>query len=276
MIEAVGDGNIVRLDIGGLGLDLQITSHKLAGKLRQRYRYYPPSAEIRFTAQVEISSEGPAASLLNTPIEFDDRVLRCDVPGSRGYIDPVQRRGDLHLNTAQPLEEVDYFLRMVCSLLAFEAGGLLFHAAGILRRGRAYLFFGYSGSGKTTVARLSAKDEVINDDLVLLMPSTYGWQVHATPFWNHYQTQLPTPPVELVGMFRLVQDSRVYLESASRAHAVAEMVGSIPVVSADTDRSLELLQRCQSILDTVPVYRLHFLKDASFWQVIEEAVRAED
>jgi len=276
VIEALEQGNLVRIDIGGLGIDLLFTDPVLAGKVDHRYRYYQPSADLRFTAEVEISSLQPTASLLNIPFGFDDRVLRCDEPGCQGTIDPVQRRGRLNLNTAQPLEEMEYFLRMVCSLIAFEVGGLLFHAAGIQRRGRAYIFFGYSGSGKTTIARLSAQDEIINDDLVLLMPSPDGWRVHATPFWNHYQAQPPTSPAALVGMFRLVQDSRVYLESASRAYAVAEMVGSVPVVSADLGRSLALLQRCQSILDAVPVYRLHFLEDASFWQVIEEAVQAED
>ena len=67
-------------------------------------------------------------------------------------------------------EEVEYFLRVIYALLVFQAGGLLFHAAGIVRDGQCYLFFGHSGSGKTTVARLSSTDLVLNDDLVVLIP----------------------------------------------------------------------------------------------------------
>lgn len=271
----MGKRDLVRLDIGGLGIDLGFTSHELAGRLHLRYRSYKPSAEMRFRGDVEISSLQSATSLLNMPLEFDNGVLRCDAPGCQGFIDPFQRRAELQLSAAQPLEEMDYFLRMICALVAFEAGGLMFHAAGILRRGKAYVFYGHSGSGKTTIAHLSAGEQIISDDLLLIMPSPEGWQAHATPFWNQWHAQPPTVPEPLFGLFRLVKDQRVYLEPVSRAHAVAEMAGSAPVISADPDRSQALLQRCQSILDTVPAYRLHFLKDTSFWRVIDHAVQAE-
>ncbi len=276
MIEVAGDSSIVRMDIGGLGIDLQLTAPDLAGMLSQRYRHYPASYDRRFWADVKISSGQPTASLMNVSLQFENGVLRCEAPGCQAFIDPFERIGELRLSTAWPLEEVDYFLRMVCALLAFEAGGLLFHAAGILRRGKAYIFYGHSGSGKTTVTRLSAGDEIINDDLLLIMPSPAGWKVQATPFWNHFLSQPPTAPGVPVGLFRLVQDLQVYLEPASQAHAMAEMAGSVPIVSADLARSPALLQRCQSILDAVPAYRLHFLQDASFWQVIEEALQADN
>jgi len=159
-------------------------------------------------------------------------------------------------------------------LLAFEAGGALFHAAAILHSGRAYAYFGHSGSGKSTVARLSAPDVVLNDDLVLLMPGEGAWQAHATPFWNQFHGQNPAPPAPLAGLFRLVQDRQVLLERMETAHAAAEMIASLPVVSADRARGVQLIQRCQAILERVPAYRLHFLPDASFWSLVEGAAGA--
>jgi hypothetical protein len=271
MREQSTDSSLVRMDIGGLGIDLNLESPYLAQRIRQHYRHYQPFVRERFMAEVALVSEPPFASLLTSGTDFQAGVLYLHSPGCEGYIDASQKSGRLRLNTSRPREEIEYLLRMVCALLAFEAGGLLLHAAGVIHKGRAHVFFGYSGSGKSTVARLSSQDVVINDDLLLLMPAEDGWQVHATPFWNDYQSQPPASPEALAGLYRLVQDQEVFLEDISRAQAVAELVSSAPVVSADPSRSHTLLQRCQSILENAPSYRLHFLEDASFWQVIEVA-----
>jgi hypothetical protein len=206
-------------------------------------------------------------------LQFHDGVLVYDAVGFQGYIDPTAGHASLSLRCQQPEVQLDYYLRTVCALLAFEAGGVLFHAAAVLHAGRAYAFFGHSGSGKSTVARLSAPDVVLNDDLVLLMPGS-GWQVHATPFWNQFQGQNPAPPARLAGLFRLVQDRQLILEQTDTAHTVAEMIASLPVVSADRSRGVQLVLRCQAILEQVPAYRLHFLPDASFWPLIEQAIGA--
>jgi hypothetical protein len=264
----------VSLDIGGLGIDLICNDLSLTGQLARRYRHFPPVAPRRYRAFIQIEPGGVSTSLIQLPLRFRDGVLKYDAPGFQGYVDPAAGHASLTLRSLQPEVELDYYLRTVCALLAFEAGGALFHAAAILRGGRAYAFFGHSGSGKSTVARLSAPDVVLNDDLVLLMPRDGAWQVHATPFWNQFHGQNPAPPAPLAGLFRLVQDQQVYLERMEPAHAAAEMIASLPVVSADRSRGVQLIQRCQAILERVPAYRLHFLPDASFWPLVEGATGA--
>jgi len=166
---------------------------------------------------------------------------------------------------------LDYYVRVACAVLAFQAGGLLFHAAGIVRGGLGYVFFGYSGSGKTTVSRLSPHDVVLNDDLVLLMPADRGWTVQSTPFWNPSQVRpagaLAAP---LAGLFHLVQDKQVYLETLYAAQAVAEVIASVPVIAADPSRTSQLLERGRRLIHAAPVYNLHFLPDPSFWPVVEQ------
>jgi hypothetical protein len=133
------------------------------------------------------------------------------------------------------------------------------------------VFFGHSGSGKTTVARLSSDAVVLNDDLLLLMPSEHrqGWTVYSTPFWNPTQVSpagsLSAP---LADMFRLVQDQTVYQEEMEPGQALAELVTSVPVIPADPTRLVSLLERGNRLVSSVPIFKLHFLPDASFWDVI--------
>jgi hypothetical protein len=258
----------VSLDVGGFGFDLRCYDALLAGWLARRYRHFPPVNDKRFKAEIRIRSTGQTASLLQQPMHFSQGVLTWDVPGCQGSIDPFQRRGNLALTSNQPQAEAEYFLRLACALLAFEAGGLLFHAAGVVQKGRAHAFFGCSGSGKSTVARFSPNDAVLNDDLLLLMPYQRQWWAYPTPFWNLPGEAGVAFPAPLAGLYSLVQDTQVYLQPLQGASATAEMLASSPVVSADPGRSVALIQRCRAILAKTPAYRLHFLPDTSFWQII--------
>lgn len=266
------DRYVVGVEIGGLGVEVRSRNEYLAEQLRTRYQDYQPVSAERFLAEVEIISGRQNTSLLQQDLHFRQGVLVYHAPGCQGYVDPFHKQGLLQMDTDHPLQEVEYYLRVVIALLAFENGGVLFHSAGVVRNGRAYIFFGYSGSGKSTLARLSHRDEVLNDDLLVIMPEMDSWRVYATPFWNQSQRHIAVPHAPLAGLFRLVQDRKVYLEGMESAQGVAEMVSSCPVVSADPSRSQLLMERCQKILDAAPAYRLHFLPDDSFWRVIDAAV----
>lgn len=257
------------LSIAGLTVCVSSDSTALVDRLCRRYQAFSGLGAAHLAVRVQVTGRRRISALLDTGMVFRDGLLHFTAPGYEGFIDEEGGVAELSLSSMQPVEDVDYFLRVAYALLAFRAGGLLFHAAGIVRGGGAYLFFGPSGGGKTTVARLSPDDLVLNDDLVLLMPRADGWEAYATPFWNPSQVRSPGPcSAPLAGMFRLVQDTAVYLEEMGPARALAELVSSVPVISADPARSLELLEVGRCLGDAVPVYRLHFLPDASFWDVV--------
>src|SRR5262249_29799700 len=88
----------------------------------------------------------------------------------------VVRRGDFHgrMDLLERHVEFEYcgrvpslhaFLRVANALLLAEIDGLLLHASSVLRRGRAFLFPGPSGAGKTTIARLAAGGGVLSDEV---------------------------------------------------------------------------------------------------------------
>jgi hypothetical protein len=163
---------------------------------------------------------------------------------------------------------VDYFLRVVFALVVFQAGGMMIHGAGILHKGSGYLFFGHSGSGKTTVSRSSVKDEVLNDDLVALIPQENTWRMYSTPFWNPTQVEPKPLAAPLATMYRLVQDKSVFLEPFKPGQALAEFVANIPIIPSNPAQSGILMERCLNLLERVPAHQLHFLPDDSFWRAI--------
>ena len=69
--------------------------------------------------------------------------------------DPRTGRGRVRQN-ANPYS-LDSVLRIVHSLILAERGGFLLHSASAICEGRAYLFSGVSGAGKTTMTRLAPR-----------------------------------------------------------------------------------------------------------------------
>ena len=61
---------------------------------------------------------------------FQEGCLRYDIPGFEGEIDINLEQAKVIIVSNRPLEALDYFLRTLYALLAYEKGGFLFHAAG--------------------------------------------------------------------------------------------------------------------------------------------------
>ena len=259
------------LAIGPLRLSLHTADAELYAAQQRAYQAFA-SDPVEHSPALRLHFAVTAGAAPDTwPFEFQAGRLHFTADDYTGAIDLAQQRGQLTLTSLHPFEAADYFVRTALALLAFEAGGLLFHAAGLADHDRGYAFFGHSGSGKTTVARLSsAHARVLNDDLVVLWPETQRWQLIATPFSNPTQVQpAGHQRVPLTALYRLIQDRRVFLEALDPAVATAEIVASSPIVCADPDRAAALLDRAAQLTRAVPVQRLHFLPDASFWDVID-------
>ncbi len=215
-------------------------------------------------------TDGPAADLLDAALAWDGTCYRLDAPAASGVIMPDLGRATLRISGGESLSQLEYFLRSACALLAFRDGGLLLHAAGLLAGGRVHLFTGASGSGKTTVVALSPQAAALSDDLVLLRPGAAGWTAHGTPFWNPETAarsgQTANGPV--AGIYRLVKDQDVYAKALSPAAAAAELAANCPVVNGRPELLPALLARCRDLAAAVPVCKLHFRKDAAFWNLL--------
>lgn len=169
---------------------------------------------------------------------------------------------------------IENFLRVVYATLALGRGGFLFHAAGIVRWGRAHLLFGPSGSGKTTSCRNALDGRVLSDDLILVLPSTEGKggppRAVSIPFRGH-QAELPRRQMSfpVAGFYRLVKDDRVFAERLATARAVAEVIASLPFVTDRPENGTAIVDAVGAALAATPAYRLHLRKDPSYWEAIE-------
>lgn len=259
---------ILPLTIGCINIDVILSDRQLRDSLVPRYALFIRERGSGFPASIRWQPAAGDQATTALHMEYLPGRIDLSAPGEHGQI-LFDQGAELQISTLQPIPSIDYFLRVITAELVFQSGGLLFHGAGILHRNKGYVFFGHSGSGKTTVSSLSLNDIVLNDDLLVLTPSQRGWDVYATPFWNPTQVKPDNRSMPLNGLYRLVKDRTVFLKPMTTAQAVGEMIANTPVVTANASRLPEVLARCQRISLAIPSFWLHFLKDDSFWTVID-------
>jgi hypothetical protein len=134
--------------------------------------------------------------------------------------------------------------------------------------GKGYVFLGHSGSGKTTVSRLSSQGKVLNDDLICVFPDANGWRISGTPFTNPTQVRPLNRSILLHKLFVLVQAKENNLIPMSKSQATANLLANVPVIPINAELTPELLTRISHVIDQHRPLYLHFLPDPSFWDLI--------
>ena len=166
---------------------------------------------------------------------------------------------------------LENFLRALTASFVLDAGGLLVHAATVVRAGRAYVFFGPSGAGKTTVTRLSEHDVVLSDDMTLVLPGREAFEAVGIPFgMAHHHVPDTRDAFPIAGLHRLVQSPSVERTPLRGASALAELTACLPYICEDREEASRSLDIAGHLLSRVPAWRLFFRKDDSFWNVIQE------
>ncbi len=84
-------------------------------------------------------------------------------------------------------------------------GTALLHACAISLDGRAYVFLGGPGAGKSTLAALTAasgRAQLLDDEIVPVRPVRGGLRVEGSPFWGGRRDSLPLAGVYSLGRGR--------------------------------------------------------------------------
>ena len=275
----------VGLDVAGLRVRTQGLSDDQKSWCAGRYGVFARDGADR-EPQIDVQvRRAPADGFLqlvatNEPeyyrlmTEYDGDRLRCWSYRFAGWFSAKEGRGGLVLCDADGRgfeSSLENFLRVVYATLALGRGGFLLHSAGLVQDGRAHLLFGPSGSGKTTSCRLAGGARIVSDDLILVLPGEDGGGPRAVsiPFRGHH-AELPRAQTSfpVAGFYRLVQDQEVRLDELSLARGISELLGSLPFVTERSENGTAILEALEVAVRRVPVFRLHFRKDAAFWDLI--------
>lgn len=226
----------------------------------------------QFTLEISmVNGIEPTRHLLEKSIgTWHKNSYLIDDNGFVAILDYLNGRGKLTINEFMTIQKINFCLIQILSLSVLKKGGLLIHAAGLVKQAKAYIFLGHSGSGKSTVAGLLSGLRVLNDDIIGILPDELGWYAYPTPFWHAKQIRpsAQTEPVIVSGIYQLLKDTKVEIVKLSLAQSIAVITCSTSILANNPDLARQVMDVSSRITQTIPVFDLHFRKDNTFWSVI--------
>jgi hypothetical protein len=273
----------LHLHLGEIRIQLEDLDRDVEERLSARYAPYSHSGisgEPAFTIAVRREETDyfitPPPTAEVNPVLLD---LRGDTLSFLGYrlaarllLGSNHGLAVLARGSYEPPERAfENLVRVTVAWQAALRGGALVHAASAVRDGRAYLFFGGTGAGKSTLAASSRRAQVVSDDLSLVLPGPAGsLRLVGSPFRGTFTGGPPIvgsfPVAAALGVMRS-EEARV--EEVPRSLAFAGLLANHPVVAEFFPQRTGLMEDLEKAFSGVAMARLHFRPDDSFWDAIE-------
>jgi hypothetical protein len=160
-------------------------------------------------------------------------------------------------------------LRIVHTLLLAERGGFLLHASSAIRNGRAFLFAGVSGAGKTTMARLAPPDvTLLTDEISYVSRQEGGYHAYGTPFAGDLGRLGENMSAPIECLYLLSKGSENKIEPIGAADAVRGLLENILFFARDPKFVKLVFDAAFDFVSRVPVRRLTFVPDCRVWELI--------
>ncbi|MFZ0959127.1 MAG: hypothetical protein WAN60_22495 [Candidatus Sulfotelmatobacter sp.] len=276
------------IEIGGMPIRVNTTDADFLGLLRNRYAGFVGSSE-NAAVEFDIDLVTPGFVDPDADVRVTQRAGKWALERGdfRAEWEPARRTGTIR-QSANPYS-IDAVLRIVHTLVLAQEGGFLMHAASAIRNGKAFVFAGVSGTGKTTISRLAPADATLLTDEISYVRKNvrkdvrkdlpqFAWQdartpptsyvAHGTPFTGELAKLGENVSAPIAALYLLAQGPENRIDPIAPGPAVRELLANVLFFAED----LELVQRafhaaCEFV-SRVPVSRLTFVPDARVWEMI--------
>ena len=190
-VMAAAQRSSLVVEIGGLPIRLHCDDPSFIRLLSDRYKVYActysgglqvePTPVFDF--EIELAPPGTESSDDDLSVTWDSGRWLMRRGDFSAEWNPSTARGRIQ-QTINPYS-LDSVLRIVHTLLLARKGGFLIHSSSAIRNGRAFLFPGISGAGKTTMARLAPADATLLTDEISYVTRQDGrYFAVGTPFFG--------------------------------------------------------------------------------------------
>lgn len=265
MMASAGKHSCV-VEIGGIPVSLSTDSENFRDLLCQRYSGFLSSSRAEYELDFQLTERGTSSDD-EVRVWREGREWRIERGDFQAGWDADSGRGWVR-QTPNPYS-LDSVLRIVHSLILAARGGFLLHAASAVCEGRAYLFAGVSGAGKTTMARLAPADiTLLTDEVSYVRPSAVGYSAYGTPFAGELAKAGENAEAPIAALFFLEKGQENRIDEIQPTEAVRRLMRNILFFAEGPELMEKLLATACDFVAGVPVRRLTFYPDALVWDTI--------
>ncbi len=185
----------------------------------------------------------------------------------RAEWDPVSGRGRVR-QSAYPYA-IDSVMRIILGLTLVRSGGFLLHSASAVRGGRAFLFSGVSGAGKSTIARLAPPDSaLLSDEISCVRRVGDGYHAFGTPFAGELGVAGEGIQAPVAALYFLRQGPRNRIGAIDPARAAAMLLRNILFFADDPALVKQIFTIACDFAARVAAAELTFRPDPAVWELI--------
>lgn len=223
------------------------------------------NSEITFDVEiVQPGSPDPDADVQVTQAYGRWRLTRGDF---QAEWEPSSGTGWIR-QTANPYS-IDSVLRIVHTLVLARRNGFLLHAASAIRNGKAFLFAGVSGAGKTTISRLAPSDVILlTDEISYVRKDGDCYLAFGTPFAGELAKVGENVSAPVVALYLLAKGPENRIETVASGEAIRSLLANTLFFAEEEEFVRAAFHAAFEFVSRIPVLRLTFVPDSRVWELI--------
>ncbi len=267
-VTTTADRHNVVLEIGGMAVRIRTEDPAFLHLLEDRYEGFVGRVQCA-DYELDVDLTPPGAFGIDDDVRVFLRSGKWSLERGdfRAEWDPASNSGSIR-QSANPYS-IDSVLRILHTLLLSRQGGFLVHAASAVRNGKAFLFAGASGAGKTTLSKLAPADAVLlTDEISYVRRQEYGYTAFGTPFAGELAKVGENVCAPIAAVYLLAKGPENRIEPVAQAQASRALLTNILFFAEDAELVSLVFQSACEFVTRVPVYRLTFVPDARVWEMI--------
>jgi len=255
------------IEIGGIPIFLRTDDEDFRRLIEDRYAGFV-NASAEPACRLQIHLHPPVGNMPgDVRVSRSGSVWGIERGDFTAEFDAQSRRGWVR-QSANPYS-LDAVMRIMHSLVLAEEGGFLLHAASAVRNGRAFVFAGVSGAGKTTMSRLVPPDAtLLTDEISYIRRSRNAYYAHGTPFTGELNRAGANVKAPLATLYFLEKGPDNRIVAASQSDAAHALIRNILFFAHDQDLVRRVFEGALEFVSRVPVARLVFTPDERAWELI--------
>jgi hypothetical protein len=259
----------VSIEIGGMAIAVRTDDPSFRRMIEKRYAGFVGnswSSHLEFDIDLYEPSESALADDdLEVKIDAGEWLLQWGDLRARWNPDT----GHGHIRQSCNPYSIDCVLRIVHGLVLARQGGFLVHAASAIRGGKAFLFSGVSGAGKTTISRLAPPDAtLLTDEISYVRREGNRYLACGTPFAGELARVGENCCAPLSVLLLLEKGPQNRIEPISPTEAVQRLLRNILFFADDPELVKLVFQSACEFASLVPIHRLVFVPDERVWDII--------
>lgn len=159
-------------------------------------------------------------------------------------------------------------MNLYSSYIVYHNWGLLIHSSCAIEAGKAHIFSGHSGAGKSTAAKLSQPRELLSDEASIVKITGNFITILDSPFRSELNSEGTGQAAPLASIQILHQSLQNKREKLKKTDALINLVAKVFYWAHSPEESKKVMGLLKTLVSNVPVYELYFKKDNTFWELI--------